>query len=63
MKKTILLISTITLTLGTLAQAGSWGFTLGDGSGFHYNNNQRQCAPFTLRLSMRLRLPCITSGQ
>ena len=45
MKKTILLISTITLTLGTLTQAGSWGFTLGDGSGFHYNNNQRQCAP------------------
>ena len=45
MKKTTLLVSAIILALGTLAQAGSWGFTLGDGSGFYYNNNQRQCAP------------------
>lgn len=45
MKKTTLLVSAITLALGTLAHAGSWGFTLGDGSGFYYNNNKRQCAP------------------
>lgn len=45
MKKTILLASTLTLALGSIAQAGSWGFSLGDGSGFYYNNNQRQCAP------------------
>ncbi len=45
MKKTTLLVSAITLTLGSLAQAGSWGFTIGDGSGFYHNNNQRQCAP------------------
>ena len=44
MKKTTLLVSAITLAWGTFAQAGSWGFTLGDGSGFYYNN-QRQCAP------------------
>jgi hypothetical protein len=32
-----------------LVQAGAWGFTLGDGSGFYYGNNQpqqRHCAPY-----------------
>ena len=49
MKKIALLITASTLALGTLVQAGAWGFTLGDGSGFYYGNNQpqqRHCAPY-----------------
>jgi len=48
MKKIILLITASTLALGSMAQAGSWGFTLGDGSSFQWGNSQRQqnyCAP------------------
>lgn len=46
MKKTSLIATAITLALGVAAQAGSWGFTLGDGSGFYYNSNKkRQCVP------------------
>jgi hypothetical protein len=45
MKNILFLASTLTLALGAIAQAGSWSFTVGDGSGFYYSNNQRQCAP------------------
>lgn len=51
MKKIALLITASTLALGTLVQAGSWGFTLPDGAGFYFGNNQpqqreRHCAPY-----------------
>ena len=42
--KTLLTIATVTL-ISVTAQAGSWGFTLGNGAGFYYGNqnNQNNC--------------------
>ena len=48
MKKIFLLLTTSTLALTSLAQAGSWGFNLGNGAGFYYGNNQN-CAPVYTR--------------
>jgi hypothetical protein len=46
MKKLILLATiTTALGLGSAAQAGSWGFQLGNGSGFYYNQGRPACAP------------------
>ena len=46
MKKLILLATiTTALGLGSAAQAGSWGFQLGSGSGFYYNQSKPACAP------------------
>jgi len=46
MKKLFLLVAVATLTLGSMAQAGSWGFNLGNGAGFYYgNNNNQKCPP------------------
>lgn len=45
--KKLILLATITsaLGLGSAAQAGSWGFQLGNGSGFYYNQGKPACAP------------------
>ena len=45
MKKLILLtIITTALGLGSAAHANSWGFQLGNGSGFYYNQGRQACA-------------------
>lgn len=40
--KTLLTVATIAL-ISASAHAGSWGFTLGNGAGFYYGNNQNNC--------------------
>lgn len=36
--KKLILLTTIAAALGTSAQAGSWGFSLGNGAGFFWGN-------------------------
>ena len=45
--KKLILLATITTAfgLGSAAHAGSWGFQLGNGSGFYYNQGKQACAP------------------
>ena len=46
MKKLILLATiTTALGLGSAAHAGSWGFQLGNGAGFYFNQGKQPCAP------------------
>lgn len=40
-----LIILTIVLTLPSVLAGPSWGFTLGNGAGFYYGNQNNHCYP------------------
>ncbi|MCX6966074.1 MAG: hypothetical protein NTW41_12115 [Verrucomicrobia bacterium] len=43
--KKLLILATLTTAFAASAYANSWGFTLGNGSGFYYNQGRQACAP------------------
>lgn len=52
--KTLLIITAIAITSISSSLAGpSWGFTLGNGAGFSWNNERPQCMPRPIYVQQR----------